>query len=663
MPISPEKWVDVEKQVNDAEIADRQAKQAGKEIFLSTNQDKASRLENTDNDQNFDRVTKKALAKEELSEQERESLLGDADSLERDLVEFRSQNLDTALLEYKKLKKDRQSLLLEESVVLKKIDGQPTGSQAEALAEIRQELEVLEQSRQELMESNPEAFFGLHLLDLKNYKKQMDAGRIVETPYVAEQAEDIVAHMRAGKPILIYGHLGSGKTELAMHIAREKLGKEALVISGSRYTSLAELYGHQILDISKVKEDQLDTFMQEVSKKFSDWVEANPEATEEDKNRSHDTILQTYLTKFQGGTISDFFLGPIYRAMEEGRPVIIDEVNAIPHDVLISLNHILTRKTGETINVQQDSGRTVTVQDGFGVMMTGNLNQGEEKYVDRQDMDPAFLSRLHKIEYDYLPQSTEGAPSEAGEGDELFHLLLAKVMDRNGNIEAPKDTTRKLWKLSQAARLLQNVFAGREVDSAFYFKEGGGRAAKYLLKEAVLSIRALDNIIKQWQADGYRYDLDHYIYQEFVSQSTVASDRAYIYQILKDQFGFFQGQDWEQNPSYGQSGLVSDFKIKVPKNKPEQTGFLGARQTVETAFGAAPERTTWPDVDKNETGKVPNEEIDIKTEKIVEFQEFQDKISDDIAKLEKNIGKFCEVPSSSQATVSSKPKKSIFSRK
>lgn len=657
MPISPEKWVDVEKQVNDAEIADRQAKQASKEIFLSTAQDKESRLENTDDNQQFDRVTKKALAREGLSEQERENLLGGTESLERDLVEFRSQNLHAALLEYKKLEKDRQSLLLEESAILKKIDGQPTGNQAEALAEIRQELDGIDKNKQDLMESSPEAFFGLHLKDLKDYKKQMEAGRIVETPYVAEQAEDIVAHMRAGKPILIYGHLGSGKTELAMHIAREKLGKEALVISGSRYTSLAELYGHQILDISKVKEDQLDSFMQEVSKKFSDWVTANPEATEEDKNRSHDTILQTYLTKFQGGTISDFFLGPIYRAMEEGRPVIIDEVNAIPHDVLISLNHILTRKTGETINVQQDSGRTVTVQDGFGVMMTGNLNQGEEKYIDRQDMDPAFLSRLHKIEYDYLPQSTEGTPNEAGEEDELFHLLLAKVMDRNGNIEAPQDTTRKLWKLSQAARLLQNVFAGREVDSAFYFKEGGGRAAKYLLKEAVLSIRALDNVLRQWQADGYRYDLDHYIYQEFVSQSTVASDRAYIYQILKDQFGFFQGDGWEQNPSYGQSGLVSDFKIKVPKNQPNKIEFLGARQTVEVAFGQAPERTNWPEVDKNEAKKTSVEEVDVNIEKIVEFQKFQDKISDNIAKLEQNIGQLCEVPRQNQATISRKRKK------
>ena len=87
--------------------------------------------------------------------------------------------------------------------------------------------------------------------------------------------------------------------------------------------------------------------------------------------------------------------------MDDGRPVIIDEVNAIPHELLISMNHVLTRKVGDEVNVQQNSGSAITIKDGYGVMMTGNLNQGDERYVDRQDMDPAFLSRVYKIEYDY----------------------------------------------------------------------------------------------------------------------------------------------------------------------------------------------------------------------------------------------------------------------
>lgn len=446
-----------------------------------------------------------------------------------------------------------------------------------------------------------------------------------------------MAHIAANKPVLIHGHLGSGKTELAMHIAKNYIGKEALVVSGSKHTSLAEIYGHQILAIDKINKSELDGFTREVEHKFNEWLEENKEADENDKNRAHDRILQTYLTQFKGGTISDFFLGPIYRAMEDGRPVIIDEVNAIPHEILISLNHILTRKAGDKVNVQQDSGKIVEVREGFGIIMTGNLNQGQEKYIDRQDMDPAFLSRLYKIEYDYLPQKTEGSlDDEAGAENELFHLLLARTMDRNGNLEMPKGSVRKLWNLAKAARVTQDIFAGKEINSAYYFQEAAGRPIKYLLKESVLSIRAIDNILTQWQKDGYKNEFDYYLWKEFVSQGTIASDKAYLYQLLKDRFNFFQSDGWEKNPNYGSGGLISSFDVKAPQNFPLEKDFFGPRESVEFAFGKAPERAVWPQMEniKPEAG-----EIDF--EKIEALEDFRNKLENKTAELEKEIEEMC----------------------
>ena len=350
--------------------------------------------------------------------------------------------------------------------------------------------------------------------------------------------------------------------------------------------------------------------------------------------------MQTYLSQLEGGTVSDFFLGPIYKAMEEGRPVIIDEVNAIPHEVLISLNHILTRKVGDKINVQQDSGKEVEIQDGYGVMMTGNLNQGEEKYIERQDMDPTFLSRLYKIEYDYLPQSTEGKlEEEAGDENELFHLLLAKSMDKNGNIEMPQDSIKKLWNLSKAARVFQNVFAGREVDKAYYFQQPGTRSAKYLLKENVMSLRALDNILTQWQKEGYKQELDHYIWQEFVKQSTDPQDRAYIYQQLQDRFGFFvESEGWER-PDYGQIESLSSFDIKkIPENKSKDKEFWGPRETVEFTYGKAPERAKWPEMETKEEEKIEQE---INLEELEELEKFKENVFVVIADVEKQIQGQC----------------------
>ncbi len=652
---SPEEWKKIEENVDKAEIPKRQSKRASQELRVETGLSKAER-EKAGNAAVIEaagrkRVAKKALGREEDFEKAAEDILGEEGSPDRSLVGLRSKNLAKALREEHRIEKAYGILLGEETEILKTVDREPSGAEQEALGEIREELAALDKDREALLLSSPEAYIGLHLQELKGYKKELMAGRIVETPYVKGQAEDIVVHFNAAKPVLIYGHLGSGKSELAMHIARNYIGKEALIISGSKHTTLAELYGHQVLALDKIPKEALDEYANEVEKKYEAWVgkseeklkALSPEEREAEKNRAHERILQIYLTRFGGGTISDYFLGPIYRAMQEGRPVIIDEVNAIPHEILISLNHILTRRVGDKVNVQQNSGTSVEVKTGYGVMMTGNLNQGQEKYIDRQDMDPAFLSRLYKLEYDYLPQKTEGSlEAEAGFGNELFHLMLSRAIDKNGNLEAPRDSIVKLWNLAKAARVTEDVFAGREVSNAFYFQQGGGRSVRYLLKESVLSIRAIDNVITQWQKDGYNREIDYYLWKEFVSQSTVASDRAYLYQILKDRFGFFTSNGWEQNPTYGSGGVIASFDVKPPENVSGKSEFLGPREVVEFAYGKPPERKDWPKFDRE--GKMEEkaeEKMDL--EALQNLEAFKKELEKDLGGLESEVGEFCEV--------------------
>jgi len=494
--------------------------------------------------------------------------------------------------------------------VLKSSNNAPHSEELEALDEIRKELKKNQQLREDLLALNPEAYFGLNLKKLKESKKEFSEGRIVEADYVKEKMEDIDSHLRADKPILIYGHLGSGKSELAMHAAKKYSKKPALIISGSKNISQSEFYGHQVLTVDEKS----------------------------------------------GSTVSDFYLGPIYQAMEEGRVVIIDEVNAIPHEVLISLNHLLTRKVGDKINIQQDSGREIEIKEGFGIIMTGNLNQGQEKYFDRQDMDPAFLSRLHKIEYDYLPQNTEGIlGDEASKENEQFQLLLVSLMDKNGNLEIPEDSLKKLWNLAKSARIIQNVFAGKEFDNAYYFKEAGGRSARYLLKESVLSLRGLENIISQWKAEGFAKELDYYVYNNFIKEGTVASDRAYLYQLMKDQFGFFQTKvkdfdndgreiekdSWPQNPSYGSGGVVNSFDITTPKNPAEKRKFFTPRQVVEFAFGKAPDRTQWPQT--KETPEFEDEPGDPINPEVLKLEEFMKNLKKERLEILGSINEVCEL--------------------
>ncbi|MGB4076757.1 MAG: AAA family ATPase, partial [Minisyncoccia bacterium] len=275
---------------------------------------------------------------------------------------------------------EREQKLLEEKRELLSGRGR-SGSTIQALREVHAELEALAAEREELAQASPEGFVALHLKELRSYRRALGAGSLAETPYVREVADDIESHVRAGQPVFVYGHLGSGKTELAMHVAKRFHEKGALIISGAKDIALSELYGHQILDVDKVDPAELRSFSEGIEKEFEAWKTKNPESSSEDTERAHERIMQTSLAALPGGgTISRFFLGPIYRAMEEGRPIILDEVNAIPHDVLISLNHILTRKPGDTVVVQQNSGSEITVKEGFGFILTGNLNQDQDIY-------------------------------------------------------------------------------------------------------------------------------------------------------------------------------------------------------------------------------------------------------------------------------------------
>jgi MoxR-like ATPase len=595
--LTEQEWKTAEGNVDEAEGNLRRAQSASVELYDRTDTPKLERLEKqlpTDLPSK-DKIVERATYLEDHLTGTAGILLSSEDSPERALVKFRKENLTAALRSQADLEHEREMLLTEEADILKSGGDVPRGATLGVLNDIRQQLKGNAERQEKLLTSDPEAWYGLHLSELKEYKEESRKGRIIETPYVKQNAEDIYAHLRGNKPVLIYGHLGTGKTELAMHVAREYVGKEALVISGSKDMSLAELYGHQVLKLDSISEDMLSDFTEQVEGKFTAWAEKKYNATEAEKDRMHETILQAYLTQLQKGTVSDFFMGPIYRAMEEGRPVIIDEVNAIPHELLISLNYIATRRPGDEVSVQQDSGRTVTVQEGFGIIMTANLNQGQNVYVDRQELDPAFLSRLHKIEHDYLPQATEGdMGDESSKKNELFHVMLAKLMDKRGNMEIPEGSFADIWRLAQVARITQDVFAGREVNSANYLQvPGAALPIQYFLKESVLSMRAMESVLGQWQGEGYKYELDYYVWNEFIGQSTQPSDRAYLYQLFQKRFGFFTADGWPQNPDTTPGGLRG-FAVQAPKNPATWTETKTPREVIDAAFGKGPERANWP---------------------------------------------------------------------
>jgi len=495
--------------------------------------------------------------------------------------------------------------------------------------------------REEALRLQPEAFYPLHAQELKGYARELDRkGGLAETPYVRSNKRKLLDNVQVGIPTVLEGDLGSGKTELAISLCENDLGiKDPYILSFQKDTDPSELYGKTVITVTGEYEDaeiahMQMRFLEKTEEQIASWKSTHPDASAEEVKRVAKTLHAQNHTLFEKevdrNVVTEFRMGQIYKAMEEGKPVILDEFNAAPHTLLISLNHLLTRRPGDTIRMQQDSNKQITIKKGFAFILTGNM--GDRYSQGREKMDAAFLSRIDIIKHDYLPQSTslsydkylEGQKeahaegTDTGEKHELFDLLVAMNVSPSLTTELTHDEFRQLWNLAKGARILQENFSGTE-------EKVTGRAthlAGYRLKKTVPSIRNLKKVIDAWKADEYAYPLDYYLYTKFISQATEGADRAFIFSEFKTQ-GFFTDRtifDFDDtdlstdaggtetlNPNFacnvdaldpvrGNRALQHALKEKNVGRKVEG----GARYVVDKVYGAMPLTTLG--VPENEYG-------------------------------------------------------------
>ncbi len=562
------------------------------------------------------------------------------------LAHFREKEFYSGMRKF--IQADNAIRVTEETIIsiqrkYKKSTNEDLPMQARQLInQLRDKMDLLREKCNELVATNPEVFVGSHLRELRNLRYDLEIGRIGKTESVQNEIKKVVEAIENSNPLFIHGYLGAGKTEIALEAAREfmnsksdeeieqsfqsdyqnwikthpnateqeraqirdilmKEAHSAIVISGSKHTHPSELYGHRTLSIKEFFPAERKAKLEQALGEFKKWESENQEASPDVKAMKKDGLLRVYLDD-ESGTFSDYFLGPIYRAMRDGRPVIIDEVDFIPHEVLASLNHILTRKVGDDISVQQNSGEQIRIKEGFTIIMTGNLpsDQDAEHYVGRAQMNAAFLSRLKKMPHDYLPQSLESdfeniTPEEL-QKSELFQVLIAKIMDRYGNIYLPQESINKLWKLAVFTRKTEDIYSGIWADS----QTGASGLTKEMIGNEVLSLRHLDRIIRAWQNDNMRFELDHYIFQEFINQAARESEKTALYQIAQNEGLFSTDSGWELSQDIEAGAGVARFQLGDPLNKADNFQWLAPRDTVEICFGMPPERTKWPT--QNEEG-------------------------------------------------------------
>ncbi|PRI12217.1 AAA family ATPase [Leucobacter massiliensis] len=309
---------------------------------------------------------------------------------------------------------------------------------------------------------------------------------------LTRQMREIIAEagpaLASGSPVLLVGETGGAKTALAEHLSHAVLGREAELVSGYGDITSAQLIGAHEL-------------------------------------RAED-----------GATVSAFVPGPLLRAMTEGRPVILDEINAMPAEFLKRLNRILQLRPGDALGVQEDAGREVRIAPGFAILATAN-EQTPHRYRGLERLSAELVNRFganaYRVHYPDAGRGYEEFPEENA------LLAAAAVADERGRLPEGIDAD-SLFRAARAAFISQQVFTGAHGEGFGEYlsteREIDGRPG---LEEAVLAPRTLVAVLQKVAESRGAVTLDRAL-GRFVEGVMHREDRRVLALILSGQ-GFRLG--------------------------------------------------------------------------------------------------------------------------
>jgi len=415
----------------------------------------------------------------------------------------------------------------------------------------------------EALKTNPD-YYNYHFISqLKSYREALDNGRLVQTESVKNTISGVQEQYKAGRAVFISGPFGAGKTEVAIEAARdyamstgtvakslrEKMGytpdqvlsatqesefndklRESatpLIVSGRKDLDASEIFGHQVLKIDEKTVENFNKINDSVEQSLQAWKNETQKGASartlspEKISEKTEKLWKYYLQS--SGTKTEYFVGPIYEAMRSGRGFILDEANAIPHTVLIGLNYILTRKPGDRINIQQDSGEQVVVKPGYTFTATGNVpdERGNAGYKGRQELDIAFLDRFKKIEHGYLEQSelmNRTQAIESGEPKELYEVMVSMFIDKRSEMVAQPQIFDELWQFSAFIAKLQNIYTGKSSEELTTNFDGTEVPLTDALKNYTISWRGIQSMIQKWKDSGLQTPLKD-IMKQYIQSS------------------------------------------------------------------------------------------------------------------------------------------------
>ncbi len=383
----------------------------------------------------------------------------------------------------------------------------------------------------------------------------------------------ILTELNQGRIVFLSGDTGSGKTELALLVAQLYLdskgikNRKAILIWWSRETDLSDFTLEKVISsenmMSKssddlirgerngttLKEKVLDTIIDKSAIKNEIMSEITQgEKTDEEKEQLKQEIEQLDLDKYH--IFTKYHAKGLIKAMHDGVPLIIDEMNAIRPEVLIGLNHYFTRKVGEKITLPNGLG-SFEIKEGFCILATGNdkeANSKKEMYEGRYKIDESLINRMSVIEKWYMHQIDEQfSNSNLSEFDEqrdqleylnaneIYGVLLMLLLDPKKKKGQRLTTSSKVWfeimkeslvwKTAQETKsaffleLKKFAIFIKKLQDAFERKHAvmcDGVDISNLITKRAFSMRNVREILSDYQEDSK--SLYYHIYNKYLSQ-------------------------------------------------------------------------------------------------------------------------------------------------
>lgn len=390
------------------------------------------------------------------------------------------------------------------------------------LAKTRQELALI-------VGENPQLAAYAQYENAREYARELSEGGFVWLPSRREALEEMETAALGGKPVLLSGESGTGKTRLVEEVALTLTGRPANETPGK--------------DV-----------------RFQDLIAKRDIG-------ANGAMMNTY---YRYGEVGEAVTGKATTLDEKprhtGSIVADDEFNLLPAaEQTERLARIASWTPGKRVKMPVTNTEE-TVAPNF--LYTAMVNLASERYA-RTKIPPEVLRKFAKVDLDYLKQTDEEP--------ELYEAMLAALMDENGRLRAAtsevtphfedREEVETAFKAGQEVKRTVRIreLRNEAVDAAGRTVPAGGflwRFARAIneinksfshretvlkvkgegqyVKDLIIDIGSLASWLKEYRTIGHSQNLEAFITdkldKEFLSkQAYSAEDRA----LVKEFLGYF----------------------------------------------------------------------------------------------------------------------------